>query len=167
VNVSSSAHRMGKMNFDDLLSQKSYSKWPAYGQSKLANLLFTFELDRKLKQAKLPIIAVACHPGYSATNLQSVGPKMEKSFLGGFFELGNTLVAQSAHMGALPTVRAAVDSQASGGEYFGPEGLFELRGYPTKVGCTSAAKDEASARTLWARSIELTKVDYAGLGAST
>jgi NAD(P)-dependent dehydrogenase (short-subunit alcohol dehydrogenase family) len=160
VNVASQAHRMGKMRFDDLMGERRYEKWDAYGQSKLANLLFTFELGRRLAKHHPSVRSIACHPGYSATNLQSVGPAMEKSWTGGIFSTGNRIVAQSAAMGALPTLRAACDPEAANGDYYGPRGLFELWGYPAKVDTTRAARDEASAKQLWDRSVELTKIDY-------
>ncbi len=161
VSVSSMAHRMGKMNFEDLHSEGSYDKWGAYGQSKLANLLFTFELDRRVKAAKLPIIAAACHPGYSATNLQLVGPKMSgSSVMEKLSRLANKFVAQSAEMGALPTLYAATAADVQGGDYIGPDGLFEMTGYPEKVEATSAAHDPRTATRLWERSEEATGVHY-------
>jgi NAD(P)-dependent dehydrogenase (short-subunit alcohol dehydrogenase family) len=160
VSVSSQVHRMGKIRFDDLMGERRYDKWDAYSQSKLANLLFTFELVRRLEKKHPGVKALACHPGYSATNLQSVGPTMERSWTGGIFSTGNAVMAQSAAMGALPTIRAACDPEAAAGDYYGPRGLFELWGYPTKVSTTRGAKDESVARQLWDRSIELTQVDY-------
>jgi NAD(P)-dependent dehydrogenase (short-subunit alcohol dehydrogenase family) len=162
VSVASVAHRMGTIRFDDLMGERRYEKWDAYGQSKLANLLFTFELARRFAKRHPAAKSIACHPGYSATNLQSVGPTMEKSWTGGIFTTGNTIVAQSAAMGALPTLRAACDPDAASGDYFGPRGLFELWGHPVKVGTARKARDEAAAQRLWERSIELTKVDYLG-----
>src|SRR6202030_3675604 len=109
VNVSSGAHRMGKIRFDDLQWKNGYRKWMAYGQSKLANLLFTLELQRKLDAAGKKLLCVACHPGYAATNLQAVGPKMSGSSMMEYLtEVGNRLLAQSSAMGALPTEYAAV-----------------------------------------------------------
>lgn len=164
VSVSSQAHRMGKMNWDDLMSERRYEKWTAYGQSKLANLLFTFELGRRLKKAGDGIVVTAAHPGYSATNLQHKGPEMEGSKLQGMFmSMGNGIFAQTASMGALPTLRAALDPAALSGDYFGPGGIFEIAGYPVKVGTSARARDEASGKQLWERSVALTHVDYAGL----
>ncbi len=164
VSVSSQAHRMGKMNWDDLMSERRYEKWTAYGQSKLANLLFTFELGRRLKKAGDGIVVTAAHPGYSATNLQHKGPEMEGSKLQGMFmSMGNGIFAQTASMGALPTLRAALDPAAVSGDYFGPGGIFEIAGYPVKVGTSARARDEASGKQLWERSVALTHVDYAGL----
>jgi NAD(P)-dependent dehydrogenase (short-subunit alcohol dehydrogenase family) len=163
VNLASQAHRMGKMNFDDLMSERRYDRWVAYGQSKLANLLFTFELGRRLA-ARMPALKVsAAHPGYAATNLQSQGAALGGSQLEGWvMKLGNGILAQSAAAGALPTLRAAVDPEAASGDYFGPRGIGELAGPPVKVGCTARARDPEAARQLWARSVELTGVDPGG-----
>ncbi|MFO0590192.1 MAG: oxidoreductase [Polyangiaceae bacterium] len=162
VNVSSMMHRRGKMDFDDLMSEKRYSKWDVYGQSKLANLLFTFELDRRLRKAGMAIKSVACHPGYSATNLQSAGPKMENASLSGWvMSIGNKLFAQSAAAGAWPTLYAAVGDDIEGGDYTGPSGFNEMGGPAVKVGCTKAARSEEDAARLWSASEELTGVTYA------
>jgi NAD(P)-dependent dehydrogenase (short-subunit alcohol dehydrogenase family) len=156
VTVSSSAHRMGRINFDDLQSQRFYSEWLAYGQSKLANLLFTFELQRRAERAGVSLISVACHPGYAATNLQAVGPRMQ-----GFWMMemamgfANLLFAQSAAMGALPLLYAAAAPDVTGGDYIGPDGLGEFRGYPTKVSCSAAARDPTAAQRLWDLSEQL------------
>jgi NAD(P)-dependent dehydrogenase (short-subunit alcohol dehydrogenase family) len=140
VNVASGAHRMGKIRFDDLQWKNGYRKWMAYGQSKLANLLFTLELQRKVDAAGKKLLAVACHPGYAATNLQAVGPKMSgSSMMESLTELGNRLLAQSAAMGALPTEYAAVAPDVKGGDYIGPDGMAELWGHPTRVGRSAAA----------------------------
>jgi NAD(P)-dependent dehydrogenase (short-subunit alcohol dehydrogenase family) len=164
VSVASQAHRMGKMRFDDLMGEKRYEKWAAYGQSKLANLLFTFELARRIEARwgeGATVAAIACHPGYSATELQGKGPELEKSAFGAMImKLGNGLLAQSAAMGALPTLRAACDPDAKSGDYYGPAGITEMAGPPVKVGCTTAAKDPESARQLWERSRDLTGVDF-------
>lgn len=162
VSVSSMAHRMGAIRFDDLQWEKSYSKWPAYGQSKLANLLFTYELERWLRANGKSTIAVAAHPGYSSTNLQAVGPQMEQSSVGSFFmKLGNSLVAQSAERGALPQVYAAVHPDVKGGQYIGPDGFMELSGFPKVVDSNPASKDEAVAKRLWEVSAQLTRVAFA------
>jgi NAD(P)-dependent dehydrogenase (short-subunit alcohol dehydrogenase family) len=162
VSVSSVAHRMGKINFDDLNGEKSYSKWPAYGQSKLANLLFTYELERWLRKHGKRSIAVVAHPGYSSTNLQGVGPKMESSSLGAFImKLGGVLLAQSAEMGALPQVYAAIHPELAGGQYVGPDGLMEMSGFPRVVSSNAASRDEAVAARLWQVSERLTKVAFA------
>jgi NAD(P)-dependent dehydrogenase (short-subunit alcohol dehydrogenase family) len=161
VNTSSQAHRIGKMRGDDLNWEKRYSKWGAYGQSKLANLLFTFELDRRAKLAGTSVVSVAAHPGYAATHLQAVGPEMSgNSIMGRVMNMANGVVAQSDSMGALPQLFGATSRTVKGGEYFGPDGLFESRGYPTSVKASSAANDTASAERLWNRSEELTGVSF-------
>ena len=164
VNVSSTAHQFGRMNWDDLQSERSYWKWPAYGQSKLANLLFTFELQRQLAARGSDTIAAACHPGYAATNLQTAGAKMMGSSLReqGMLLL-NRLFSQSAAMGALPTLYAACADEVDGGDYIGPDGLGEAWGHPKKVGSSARSRDRESQRRLWEVSEELTGVRYAPL----
>jgi NAD(P)-dependent dehydrogenase (short-subunit alcohol dehydrogenase family) len=151
VNVSSMAHRYGAMDFDNLNAEKGYGKMPAYGQSKLANLLFTFELQRRLEDAGAAVIATAAHPGWTGTDLQ------RHSSLIGFL---NHFFAQSPPMGALPTLRAATDPQTEGGDYYGPRGLLEMRGYPVKVATAAAARSEPDARRLWQVSENLTGIQY-------
>ncbi len=162
VNVSSTAHKFGTMDFDDLHSErKAYGAWQAYGQSKLANLLFTYELQRRLHAANSRAIGVACHPGYSATNLQSVGPQMTGSRVSGWFmSLGNRLVAQSAHDGALPTVYAATHPDIVGGDYVGPDGMREMWGPPRKTQSNAASHDADSQQQLWQSSASATGVTY-------
>jgi len=160
VNVASGAHLIGRMNFDDLHGKKRYSKWGAYGQSKLSNLLFTLELSKRLASKGGSTIALAAHPGYASTNLQAVGPKMENSSIAeSFVTLGNAIFAQSAHAGALPLVRAAVDPDAKSNDYFGPA-IGGFRGAPTHNGRSSRAKDGASAQRLWEASRTATGVAY-------
>lgn len=164
VNVASQAHRMGKMHWDDMDFARGYNKWTAYGQSKLANLLFTFELQRRLEQKKPGLSALACHPGYAATELQGKGSQMAGgTFDGLVMRWGNGLLAQSSAGGALPTLRAATDPSAAGGDYYGPKGVMEMTGAPVKVGTTKLARDEQSARRLWDESVRRTGVDFAGL----
>jgi NAD(P)-dependent dehydrogenase (short-subunit alcohol dehydrogenase family) len=164
VTVSSQFHRRGKINFDDLSAKRRYAKWGAYGQSKLANLLFAFELQRRFEAAGAKAISVAAHPGYASTNLQTAGPRMEgSSFLERMSEFGNTLFAQSAAAGALPQLYAATDPGVRGGEYFGPDGLYEMRGSPKKVGTIRAARDAECARRLWKVSEEATGVCWEAL----
>ena len=162
VNVSSGAHRMArKINFDDLMGEKKYSKWSAYGQSKLANLLFTSELQRRLAANDLTVTSSAAHPGYSATNLQSVGPAMAgKSLEGKLTAVANKVIAQSPQMGALPTLFAATMPGLPGNSYVGPGGLGEMRGHPKLVDRSQAAKDPMQARLLWDASEDLTGVRY-------
>lgn len=154
VNVSSGVHWSGSIDFDDPMGEKRYQKWAAYAQSKLANLLFMHEANRRHPS----VVSVACHPGYASTNLQGVGPKMEKSTFGtAFFALGNGLLAQPAYMGAWPTVHAALaDVQA--GELYGP--FFFGFGWPRADIQAPAAKDPATAARLWAWSVEQTKVAW-------
>ncbi|HEU4403672.1 MAG TPA: oxidoreductase [Polyangiaceae bacterium] len=165
VNVSSFGHKLGRMNFDDLMyASRGYDRWGAYLQSKLANLLFTNELAQRLGQKGSTVVAVAAHPGYSATNLQGKGaelggPKAE----GAFMRLTNALVAQSAAEGAWPQLRAATDPAARPGDYYGPAGLLEARGPAVKVGMSAAARDPEAARRLWRESVRLTGEDYGGL----
>lgn len=160
VSVSSQAHRFGKVDFDDLQSEKKYSPWGAYGQSKLANLLFTFELQRRLDAADAGTIATAAHPGASNTNLGHE----PAGLLGRLMEVGRPMLdrflSQTAAMGALPTLRAATDPNAHGGDYFGPSGLGEQKGHPVEVDSNSRSQDIADAKRLFDVSVELTGVDY-------
>lgn len=166
VTVSSGFHRLGKIRFDDLQSERSYSKWPAYGQSKVANLLFAYELQRKLAAKGVDTISVAAHPGYAATNLQTVGPRMEGSALVAWIsELGNKLFAQSAAAGALPSLYAATMPDVRGGDYFGPNGLGEMWGTPKKCESNAHSRDAAVAAQLWSMSEALTGVRYAALAS--
>jgi NAD(P)-dependent dehydrogenase (short-subunit alcohol dehydrogenase family) len=162
VNVASGAHRMGTMAFDDPnWTHRRYRPWRAYGQSKLANLLFTFELQRRATAAELDLAALAAHPGLSATNLQRRGPQMRDSELGArLAELGNRWFAQDAAHGALPTVAAAVLADAEGGDYWGPDGRNETRGLPTRVPAAPSATDVADAGRLWDLSEHLTGVSF-------
>jgi NAD(P)-dependent dehydrogenase (short-subunit alcohol dehydrogenase family) len=155
--VASNNHKAGKMRLDDLQGEKHYSRWGAYAQSKLANLLFMYELDRRLKAAGLPMISVAAHPGYSATNLQLSGPPFQERI---FLSLANRFIAQSAEIGALPILYAATYPELAGGSYVGPDGPAEMRGYPTLVQPTDRAKDVATAKRLWEMSEKLTGVRY-------
>lgn len=161
VTVSSQAHRMGRMNFDDLMGERSYSPWRAYGQSKLANLLFAGEFQRRLAAAGSSVRSVAAHPGYAATNLQSVGPAMSGSRVQATLtSFANRVLAQSAQMGALPTLFAATAPAITGGDYVGPGGFAEQRGHPKVVGMSTAAKDPHAAQQLWQVSEDLTEVCY-------
>jgi NAD(P)-dependent dehydrogenase (short-subunit alcohol dehydrogenase family) len=157
VTVSSNNHKSARMNFDDLQGERQYSRWGAYGQSKLANLLFAFELDRRLKAAGWPLISVAAHPGYSATNLQLSGPPLYERLV---LRLSNRLLAQSAEMGSLPLLYAATAPGVQGGTYVGPDGAREMRGYPVLVQASARAYDEEAARRLWDISEQLTELRY-------
>ncbi len=162
VTVSSGAHHMARgINFDDLQSTKRYFRWTAYSQSKLANLLFAFELERRAQAAGSPLRSMAAHPGYAATNLQTRGgggngllTRAEDAVMW----VSNTLFAQSEEMGALPTLYAATEPDLAGGTYAGPDGLGEQRGHPQLVGTSGAAQDTEAARRLWEVSEELTLV---------
>jgi NAD(P)-dependent dehydrogenase (short-subunit alcohol dehydrogenase family) len=152
VTVSSQAHRMGAVDFADLqFTERGYQPWPAYGQSKLANLLFTFELQRRLEAEGVDAIAVAAHPGWTGTDLQ------RNSW---YIRPLNRLFAMTPAQGALPTLRAATAPDVNGGEYFGPHGFREMWGHPVRVGTTDAARDADDAVRLWRVSEELTGVRY-------
>jgi NAD(P)-dependent dehydrogenase (short-subunit alcohol dehydrogenase family) len=167
VTVSSTMHRPGRIHWHDLQLERSYSKWRAYAQSKLANLLFAFELERRLRRAGARAVSVAAHPGYASTNLQLAGARMQGSrLLERFFAFGNRLLAQDAAGGALPTLYAATAPDVRGGDYFGPGRMGELWGAPKRVGATARARDEADAARLWELSEQLTGVRYASLGGS-
>jgi NAD(P)-dependent dehydrogenase (short-subunit alcohol dehydrogenase family) len=157
VTVSSGAHRMGSIDLDDLnWERRGYSRWRAYGQSKLANLLFTLELQRRFDEAGSGLRAVAAHPGYAATNLQSrTGSWLQN----GAMAIANKLIAQSEEDGALPTLYAA-SQDIPGNSYVGPDAFMEQRGHPKLVGRSAAAKDADVAKRLWALSEELTGVRF-------
>jgi len=164
VTLSSNAHKMGRINFDDIQSERRYMRWSAYGQSKLANLMFALELDRRLRAGGSEIKSLAAHPGYAATNLQSAAaPALDRLMM----KATNLLIAQSAEMGALPTLYAATAPGVEGGSYFGPDGPGEFRGHPHLSTPTRAARDEDSARRLWALSEELTGVEFSLPAASS
>jgi NAD(P)-dependent dehydrogenase (short-subunit alcohol dehydrogenase family) len=155
VTLSSGAHRLGSIDLDDInWERRRYQRWPAYSQSKLANLMFAYELQRRLAASGSPVTSLAAHPGYSATDLQShTGTWMDR-----LMWLGNRVAAQSADMGALPTLYAATVAELPGGEYIGPDGFQEMRGYPKVVGSTKASQDAAVAAKLWELSEKLTGV---------
>jgi NAD(P)-dependent dehydrogenase (short-subunit alcohol dehydrogenase family) len=163
VTVSSEMHRIGRINFADLQSERRYQKWHAYGQSKLANLLFAGELGRRAAKAGLDLRSLAAHPGYATTNLQTTGPKMGGNKLAErFVGLGNKLFGQSDENGALPILYAATEPSAQSGEYIGPDGPFHMRGSGAKPGKPmKKALDEATAARLWDVSEQLTGVTYA------
>jgi NAD(P)-dependent dehydrogenase (short-subunit alcohol dehydrogenase family) len=164
VNVSSQAHTMGKMRFDDLGWEHGYKKWSAYGMSKLANLLFTYELARKLEARALDMRCLAAHPGYAATNLQYAGADLQKRrFVGRILRWGNPLLGQPPEMGALPQLFAATSAEAANGDYIGPDALGGWRGYPRKVRSNRRSHDEADMRRLWEASEQLTGVTFAAL----
>ena len=151
VNVSSGAHRGGRMNWDDLHFRQGYTPFGAYSQSKLANLLFTGELQRRIQEAGLDVLAAAAHPGWTATNLQTHS---------GIAGLLNPIFGQKPPMGVLPILYAACAPEVMPGGYYGPDGLMEMRGYPKQVGMSNRAKDGEAAARLWSVSESLTGVAY-------
>jgi NAD(P)-dependent dehydrogenase (short-subunit alcohol dehydrogenase family) len=160
VTTSSIAHRTGKMNFDDLNLSANYSRYGAYGQSKLANVLFAFELQRRLSAAGAGTISLAAHPGFAETNLQRATAAASGSRAeGGLYETMLGLFAQSQEMGALPQLYAATAPAVKGGEFYGPSTL-DMRGYPKRVNGAKATRDTAAAARLWAESERLTGVVY-------
>ena len=158
VTVSSWLHRRGTMRFDDLQGERKYDRWGAYGQSKLANLMCCFELQRRATDAGSPLLSLAAHPGYASTNLQFAAT--DRFYEKAFGWIGNRLIAQSADMGALPTLYAATVPDLPGGTYVGPGGPKEQRGHPTVVSAAGKAYDEDAWRRLWEVSEELTGVRY-------
>jgi NAD(P)-dependent dehydrogenase (short-subunit alcohol dehydrogenase family) len=161
VTVSSAVAQVGRIRFDDLQGTGKYGKWSAYSQAKLANQLFTLELDRRASRHGVDLVSVAAHPGYAATNLQSVGPQMSGSgLMERLTDLGNKIFGQSAAGGALPSLYGATAPGVTGGQYFGPDGFMAQRGAPTAVSFVKAAKDPAVARRLWEVSEELTGATF-------
>jgi NAD(P)-dependent dehydrogenase (short-subunit alcohol dehydrogenase family) len=164
VTVSSRLASFGRIHFDNLQGDAGYNQWLAYAQSKLANLLFAFELARRVSGVELNLVSVAAHPGYAATNLQTTGPALRGSRLGvRQAKIGNRLFAQPASQGAWPTLYAATAARVRGGEYFGPRRLFGMRGQPTRDRPPRAARDAETARRLWQISEQLTGVHFDGL----
>jgi len=164
VTLSSTVHRIGRMNFDDLMGATRYRAWPAYGQSKLANLLFTSELQRRATAARLPLRAMAAHPGFALTNLQTAGPAMRGATTGLRSRLIGSLtekLAQPAEWGALPTLYAATLPGLAGKSFVGPEGFGQQHGHPVPVTRSKRAQNTADARRLWTESERLTGVSYA------
>jgi NAD(P)-dependent dehydrogenase (short-subunit alcohol dehydrogenase family) len=151
VVVSSIAHSLGKINLDDLMGRPKYDPMVAYSQSKLANMLFAFELDRRLVKANSPVICIPCHPGYSATNLQTAGVGMEggSRFFKTIYKLSNKLIAQPAKLGAYPEVLAAADPDAKRATYYGPTKWADMKGPVGLSKVAPQAKDEEMARKLW------------------
>lgn len=168
VTVSSGTHQMGSIAFDDLnWTHRRYRPWQAYAQSKLANLLFTFELQRRAAGRGLALDALAAHPGYAATKLQVRGPQMRRAAVTERLSLlANRLFAQDAAHGALPTVAAVGLPAAQGADYWGPDGRFGLRGLPAHAPVGAAATDMTAASQLWDRSEQLTGVRFAALRAA-
>jgi NAD(P)-dependent dehydrogenase (short-subunit alcohol dehydrogenase family) len=165
VTMSSDAHSMGKFDFDDVLLENSYGRMSAYGRSKLANLLFAYELQRKLDAAGLNTLSTASHPGWSATNLQTTGPRKGGGgrLMSWSLRVGNFLLAQSAAMGALPMLYGVTSPEAEGGEYYGPRGLGGWRGHPKRTESNDRSHNEEDAKRLWEISEELTGIKYEAL----
>jgi NAD(P)-dependent dehydrogenase (short-subunit alcohol dehydrogenase family) len=160
VTVASNAHRMGRIRLDDLnWERRRYQRWPAYGQSKLANLLFTLELQRRLTEAGSSVRALAAHPGWASTNLQShSGSPIHHAAMA----IVDRLIGQGEEQGALPTLFAATQDLPAGA-YAGPDGRGAVRGHPRLVSRSAAASDGETARRLWALSEKLTGVRYPAL----
>jgi len=167
VTVSSIAGNFGKIDFDNLQSERRYGAVsPSHAQSKLANLIFAQELQRKLAAAHSPILSTAAHPGYAVDNRQPGGPDNEKLSTKIIKALLQNLSHDASH-GALPTLFAAVSPTAEPGGYYGPDGLFQLRGAPTVAKIPAAAKDEAVAKRLWEQAERLTAATFASLVSQT
>jgi NAD(P)-dependent dehydrogenase (short-subunit alcohol dehydrogenase family) len=161
VTLSSGASHQGKIDFDNLQGERVYKPMlQAYTQSKLADLIFAQELQRRLTAAGSPIISTAAHPGYAVTNLQADHVGAGLTFL---MKLMKPFASQDAAHGALPTLYAAVATEAVPGGYYGPDGIGELKGYPTSVRLAKGAMDPPLAKRLWAESERLTKVHFATL----
>jgi NAD(P)-dependent dehydrogenase (short-subunit alcohol dehydrogenase family) len=161
VTTSSLLHKRGTVVFDDIPLPAKYDESTAYSASKLENVLFGFELDRRLKAAGVPIKSIVCHPGYSATNLQGAGPAMTGSKLMGWvMKMANAVVAQRAEIGALGTLRAATDPSLQGQEYVGSTGMRGMRGPPQLGAVSDAARDETAAKKLWEISEKLSGVNF-------
>ncbi|WP_432493985.1 oxidoreductase [Kineococcus gypseus] len=166
VSVASVAHRFGPLDREDYLSERSYSRWHAYGQSKLSNLLFALELQRRARSAGAALVSTAAHPGLSDTNLWKATPLAPHVPVGG--ALGRALGRAVGHppaRGAWPLLRAAADPAARGGQYFGPDGFGGWKGFPVPERASAAAYDTADAAWLWARSAEWTGVGFEELAA--
>lgn len=155
VTLGSLSHQVARLDFDDLMAQRRYSSWLTYARSKVATLLFSFELERRLRASGRRTISVAAHPGYAATEILRAGTK--SSVLGALvLGSGNSMLAQSAEQGALPTLYAATAFDVKGGEYFGPDGWFELRGRPRRVTAAAHARNESDAKRLWDAALMMT-----------
>jgi NAD(P)-dependent dehydrogenase (short-subunit alcohol dehydrogenase family) len=160
VTVSSNAHRRGVLDFDDLQFERDYAPGSAYDRSKLANLLFTYELQHRLDSANAEPIAVAAHPGNASTELWRTSSTIERALVSPRLRRLNFWLVQSASGGALPTLRAAVDPAVRGGDYYGPDGWFQVTGSPTRVEPSTRAHDAVAGRRLWELSEQLTGVHY-------
>ncbi|MGN5238665.1 MULTISPECIES: oxidoreductase [unclassified Rhodococcus (in: high G+C Gram-positive bacteria)] len=156
VTVSSAMHRIGRIDLDDLnWERRRYDRWLAYGQSKLANLLFAYELQRRLTDRESPVRSLVVHPGYSSTNLQF----RSETLYGKLMELATPIIGQSPAMGALPSLYAATVPDVEPGGFYGPDSFFEMRGHPKRVQSSARSKDESVASRLWSLSEELCEVE--------
>jgi len=165
VTVASLAHRTGKIEFDNLQGERSYVPWDTYNNSKLANILFARELDRRARAAGSRLTSIPVHPGISKTSIVDNGPGTgSKDLKVRVLKVVAPLIMQDDVMGALPTLYAATAPEAKGGEYIGPDGFMEFKGYPKVVQARPQALDEAVAKKLWQVSEELTGVKYPLLG---
>jgi len=160
VTVSSIGHRQGYLHLDDLQLERDYQPWPAYYQSKLANLLFTYELQSRLAAAGLGTIALAAHPGNARTDLWRTTPRLTQELYQPRLRMLTFWFAQSARTGALATLRAAADPAAQGGSYYGPPGRLQYTGHPVPVESSDRSHDAAAQRRLWEISEQLTGVRY-------
>jgi NAD(P)-dependent dehydrogenase (short-subunit alcohol dehydrogenase family) len=160
VTVSSNAHRAGRIHFDDLMSARRYNRYQAYGQSKLANLMFTYELQRRLTAAGASTIATAAHPGTARTDLTRHMFSLASTAMSPRYRALNSWWVQDSAMGALPTLRAATDPAATPGAYYGPDGPLQMTGYPVLVRSTGRSHNADIQRRLWAESEKLTQVSY-------
>jgi NAD(P)-dependent dehydrogenase (short-subunit alcohol dehydrogenase family) len=158
VTLSSGVHRMARISFGNLQGERHYQRWLAYGQSKLANLLFCFELQRRASAAGTSLESLAAHPGYAATNLQFAGPGIAAERW--MMWVANRVIAQSADMGALPTLYAATVPDLPGGTFVGPDSWGDMRGHPHIVTASGRAYDNEAAARLWEISDQLTGVHY-------
>lgn len=156
VTVSSIMHVPGKIRFDDIHGERFYERWLFYAQSKLANLLFAYELQHRIEAANESLLSAAAHPGYSATNLQFAAESIQSAA----FSVLNRVAAQPADKGALPSLYAATAPDVSGGDYYGPDGFMEISGHPKRVKSTRRSRDRQTQRRLWELSEELTGVRY-------
>jgi NAD(P)-dependent dehydrogenase (short-subunit alcohol dehydrogenase family) len=160
VTVSSNGHRAGRVNFADLNSARHYQRMLAYGQSKLANLMFTYELQRRLAAANAPTIALAAHPGTARTDLTRHMSGLANAAMGPRFRVVNSWLVQDSAMGALPTLRAATEPAAVGGTYYGPDGFMQLTGNPVVVTSSNRSQNRQAQRRLWVESEQLTGITY-------
>ena len=161
INQSSIAHNSGKMNFDDINSEEKYSRLGAYGQSKLANMLFNHQLNRLFVENSIKAIAVGVHPGYTETKLQHNGPTVGgKSIWSRLYTVTNKIMAQSVDKGILPMLYAATESDVKGGDYIGPKSFFGTRGYASRIKSSKRSYNLEDAKTLWDLSEKLTQYKY-------